>query len=71
MADHLDLADFGKTFDTAGAVQRAQRLCRVRKRNVERRQLERAFSRRAFLEDQAFALARVPRGFFDSFGHRE
>src|SRR5438105_4723583 len=69
MANHLDFADFRKTFDAFPPMMRTKRLCRVRFWHVGRRQFERALARGRFLEDQAFVLIHVPRGFFDFFVH--
>ena len=60
MAQHFDLADFGKTFHAPAAVEFSQRFRRIRRRNVQWRKIKRALPWRRLLKDQAFALGRVP-----------
>ena len=68
VADHFDLADFGKSFDGFAHVVRAQRRARIHGGHIERRQLEPALAGRGLLEDQPFILADVPPRFFDAIG---
>jgi hypothetical protein len=70
MAQHFNLADFRKSFDAFAPMTRAQRLRSVNCRNVQRRELKRAFAGRGLLEDQAFVLAGVAGCFFDLSVHR-
>ena len=59
VADHFDFADFGKSFDRVAREFAAQRFGRIDRRNVQRRKLHAALSRRGLLEDQPFVLADV------------
>ncbi len=68
VADHFDLADFGKSFDALAHVIGAQRGPRVHGGHVQRRQLETALAWPGLLEDQPFILADVASRFFDSIG---
>ena len=69
VADHFDLADFGKALDAVA--QRSRRRaasCASTGGHVERRQLHAALAGRGLLEDQPFVLADVASRFFDSVG---
>ena len=59
VADHFDLADFGKAFDCVAREFRAERIRRINCRYIERRKFHAALARRGLLEDQAFVLADV------------
>ena len=69
MADDFDLADFGHVAEVF-SLRFAQELGGVDFRNVEGRQLPCRFSRRGLLEDQAFVLVDVARGFGSWMLHR-
>src|ERR1700687_3669715 len=69
VAENFDLASLGKAFDARAPVIRAESLGGIGGGHIERRQFERALSRRRFLEDESFALISVTRCFLDSVFH--
>src|SRR5258708_16249954 len=69
VAENFDLADFGKSFDTRAPVIGTESLGGIGGGYVERRQFERALTRRRLLEDQPFTLVGVARGFLDFCVH--
>src|SRR5712664_2374542 len=69
VAKDFDLAHFGKTFNARAPVIGAESFGGIGGRHIERRQFERALSRRGLLKDESFALIGVARGFPYSFVH--
>src|SRR5262249_3848597 len=65
VAEYFDFAHFWKAFNTFAAEVSAERFGWFGSGHVEWRQFERALSRRRLLKDQAFALVRMPRRFFN------
>jgi len=59
VAENFDLAHFGKAFDARAPVIRTESFGGIGGGHIERRQFERALSRRRFLEDESFVLIRV------------
>src|SRR5256885_1780154 len=70
VANNFDFAYFGESSNAVGAMVFAEFGGRVRGRDIKRRQLECALSRRRFLKNQAFVLRRVARSFVDLAVHR-
>src|SRR5712664_146945 len=71
VAQHFDLAHFGKSFDAFAAIIRSQGLRWIGRGHIERRQFERPLSGGRFLEDQSFVLIGMRCGFLNSFLHSQ
>jgi hypothetical protein len=69
VANDFDLANFGEIFDAMAAVICTESFCGIDCGHVERRQFERAFTRRGPFEDESFVLICVSRRFLDLVTH--
>ncbi len=67
--DHLDLTNLWKSLHALAPVRVSQRLRRIHRRHIQRRQFKRPLPRRRLLKYQSLILIRLPRSLLNLLAH--